>query len=202
MNGFAGYPGANTSTTDQSCADRSDIAGAGCVAGAATPGLCVLSSSPTPTNNATWAAGVPDTLWCRKTRPHGGRLCDRRRQRLGMPPQRTRLSRRFTSATPITTPADNGGLQLPQQFGHLHQLRNAAVQVHHADHGLRLSVSTTRFRTSSSARCSHRLGHVRLRYQSGLRLPPSTFAMPPAARRTGSTRRHSRASISRRQDVG
>ena len=65
MNGFAGYPGANASTTVNLAPTAADIAGAGCVVGAATQGLCVLSSSVTaPTNNASWAAGVPDTLWC------------------------------------------------------------------------------------------------------------------------------------------
>ncbi len=114
MNGFANYPGVNTSRTVNLAPTATDISSAGCVIGAATPGLCVLSSSPTaPTNNANWAAGVPDTLWCWKTSgltgadyataDGNGSVCRRN----------GRAYPSFTSTVPITTPAIAAGYNYP-----------------------------------------------------------------------------------------
>ena len=60
MNGYAGYPGTNTSGATINLAPTST---AGCVS-PATPALCVPLSAPS--DLGPWP-GVPDTLWCRTT---------------------------------------------------------------------------------------------------------------------------------------
>ena len=89
MNGFAGYPGANTSTT-VNLAPTADVAGA--IGRGDTP-RPLRADITTPSNNGTVEAGVPDTLWCWKSSANRGRLHDRRWQRVGVPPQWPRLFR-------------------------------------------------------------------------------------------------------------
>ena len=59
MNGYAGYPGANTGAT----INLAPTSTTGCVS-PATTALCVPSSPPS--DNGPWP-GFPDTLWCRST---------------------------------------------------------------------------------------------------------------------------------------
>ena len=60
MDGFAGYPGPNTSSSIINIAPTST---AGCVSGT-TAALCVPVSAPS--DNGPWP-GIPDTIWCRST---------------------------------------------------------------------------------------------------------------------------------------
>ena len=107
MNGFAGYPGANTNNT----INLAPTATTGCSTGA-TPALCVPTT--TPSNNGPWK-GVPDTLWCRKSSPTAaeymtadgnGSVC----RRNGRP---------YASVTSggVTTPAITAGYNYPNSVG-------------------------------------------------------------------------------------
>ena len=70
--------------------------------------------------------GYPDTVWCWKTGPTAPGEADRRRQRLGVPPQRPHLQRRDGERKHDA--GDRRRLQLPEHVGHVLGAREVQVR--------------------------------------------------------------------------
>ena len=81
----------------------------------------------------------------RRAASTGADDADRRWQRIGVPPQRPRVPVVHVHGAENDA-RGRGWLQLPETIRHLHEQRNAALQVHHADHST-ATPSTTRSRS-------------------------------------------------------
>ena len=86
-----------------------------------------------------------------------------------MSPQWPRLPVIHVCGTDNDAPG-RGRLQLPEQRRHLYEHRIAALQVHHADHCLRLSLLLHDHQRMVLLDGNRPVGHLRLRHAPGLRL--------------------------------